>query len=82
MTVFQKDALKLKLKSGKNVYGTCITSNAPRWPQLVENCQLDFVFLDMEHIALDRVELSSMCRQYQALGIAFIIRIPGPDPWS
>lgn len=81
MTNFQRNDLKQKLLDGKKVYGTCITSNARRWPQLVADAQLDFVFLDTEHIALDRAELSEMCRIYQALGLTPIVRIPKPDPY-
>jgi len=79
MTDFKKDSLKQKLRSGKNVYGTCITSPAPMWPKVVGNLNLDFVFLDTEHIALDRSELSKMCRMYQSMGLTPIVRIPKPD---
>ena len=76
-----KGALKEKLKQQKTVYGTCITANPPRWPKLVAEANLDFVFLDTEHIALDRSELSQMCNTYQALGLTPIVRIPKPDPF-
>lgn len=81
MTSFQKDGLKQKLLQRKTVYGTCITINAPRWPKLVAQANLDFVFLDTEHIALDRTELSKMCYTYRALGLTPIVRIPQPDPY-
>ncbi len=68
------------LKQGQRVYGTLIVSPAPEWPQQVKNIGLDFVFIDTEHIALDRQILSWMCRTYSALGIAPIVRIPSPDP--
>ena len=81
MASFRRDELKQKLISGQNVYGTCITSNAPRWPKLVADSNLDFVFLDTEHIAIDRADLSRMCHGYQALGLAPIVRILQPDPY-
>ena len=81
MADFKKDSLKQKLRSGQNVYGTCITSPAPMWPKVVGNLNLDFVFLDTEHIALDRSELSKMCRIYQSMGLSPIVRIPKPDPY-
>jgi 4-hydroxy-2-oxoheptanedioate aldolase len=81
MTSFNKDDLKQKLLRKKTVYGTCITTNAPRWPKLVAAASLDFVFLDTEHIAIGREELSKMCNTYQALGITPIVRIPKPDPY-
>ncbi len=81
MTSFLKDKLKIKLQNGQNIYGTCITVNTPNWPGLVSGANLDFVFLDTEHIPLDRSELAKMCRSYQACGLTPIVRIPKPDPY-
>ena len=81
MTSFQKDDLKQKLLGKQTVYGTCITVNVPRWPKIVAGANLDFVFIDTEHIAIDRDELSKMCNSYQALGLTPIVRIPKPDPY-
>lgn len=81
MAGFQKNDLKQKLQQGKNVYGTCITNNTPRWPGLVAGAHLDFVFIDTEHIAIDRTALSKMCNTYQALGVTPIVRIPKPDKY-
>lgn len=81
MTSFPKDKLKIKLQNGQNIYGTCITVNTPIWPGLVSGANLDFVFLDTEHIPLDRSELAKMCRSYQACGLTPIVRIPKPDPY-
>lgn len=81
MTSFPKDKLKIKLQNGQNIYGTCITVNTPNWPGLVSGANLDFVFLDTEHIPLDRSELAKMCRSYQACGLTPIVRIPKPDPY-
>jgi len=68
------------LHRGQTVFGTLIVSPSPRWPEVVANCGLDFVFIDTEHIALDRAQLSWMCQTYAALGIPPIVRIPSPDP--
>lgn len=81
MANFQKDEIKRKLMQGKTVYGTCITTNAPRWHNIVADAGLDFVFLDTEHIAIDRAELSRMCWAYQAKGLTPIVRIRRPDPY-
>jgi 4-hydroxy-2-oxoheptanedioate aldolase len=70
-----------KLRKGLNVYGTCITSSAPKWPALVHGSGVDFVFLDTEHIVLDRSELASLCQTYLSLDITPIVRIPNPDPF-
>jgi 2-keto-3-deoxy-L-rhamnonate aldolase RhmA len=74
-------SLLQKLKNGQNVYGTCITSTAPMWPKAVNQIGLDFVFLDTEHIPLDREELARLCQQFRAYGITPIVRIPSPDPF-
>lgn len=71
-----------KLKEGKNVYGTCISSFAPLWGRAVRNAALDFVFLDTEHIPLERMEVAYLCQLYRADGIASIVRIPSPDPYA
>ncbi len=68
------------LRTGRQVFGTLIVSPSPRWPEVVATCGLDFVFIDTEHIALDRAQLSWMCQTYTALGIPPIVRIPSPDP--
>ena len=70
------------LRSGARVYGTLVISPAPSWPTQVKRLGLDFVFLDTEHISLDRHQLSWMCQTYSALGIAPLVRIPSPDPYQ
>jgi 4-hydroxy-2-oxoheptanedioate aldolase len=74
--------LREKLKSGKNIYGTCIVSTSPIWSKSVKNSGLDFVFLDTEHIPMDRTELTYLCQVYTGLGISPIVRISSPDPFS
>ena len=69
------------LRAGQRVYGTCVISPAPQWPRMIARTGLDFVFLDTEHIVLDRTELAWMCQTYAGLGLAPIVRIPAPDPY-
>lgn len=69
-----------KLKSGKRVYGTCITTAAPHWVKASRGANLDFIFIDTEHIPLERMEVASICQLYAASGIAPVVRIPSPDP--
>lgn len=76
-----KNNLLEKLDGGKNVYGTCITSTGPMWPRAVKTAGLDFVFIDTEHIPLDRNELTLLCQNFTAEGIVPIVRIPSPDPY-
>jgi 4-hydroxy-2-oxoheptanedioate aldolase len=78
--LMEKTLLK-KIKAGQMVYGTCIASTAPTWPAIAKRAGLDFVFLDTEHIPLERMEIARMCQTYGAMGIAPIVRIPSPDPY-
>lgn len=70
-----------KLEKGENIYGTCILSTSPIWSKVVGSSGLDFVFLDTEHMPLDRTELTFLCQVYAAKGITPIVRIPSPDPY-
>ena len=72
--------LKERLLGGQAIFGTLIVSPSPRWPEVVATCGLDFVFIDTEHIALDRGQLSWMCQTYAAMGIPPLVRIPSPNP--
>lgn len=71
-----------RLIGGDALFGTLIVSPSPRWADAVRGCGLDFVFIDTEHIALDRAELSWMCRTYTALGLPPMVRIPSADPFA
>ena len=74
--------LKEALHSGRRVYGTMIASTSPHWPAAVKSTGADFVFIDTEHIAIDRTTLAWMCQTYRALGLPPIVRIPSPDPYE
>lgn len=74
--------LKEAMRAGRNVYGTAVVSTSPHWPGMIARSGVDFVFLDTEHIPLDRVELSWMCQTFTALGVAPIVRIPEPEPYG
>ncbi len=74
--------LAAALKQDRPVFGTLLVAPSPRWPEVVSGCGLDFVFIDTEHIALDRAELSWMCQTYAALGLPPLVRIPSPDPFA
>lgn len=72
--------LRSALHAGRRVYGTLVVSDSPRWPAQIAQLGLDFVFIDTEHVALDRQPLAWMCQVYSALGLAPLVRIPSPDP--
>ena len=69
------------LREGRRVYGTLIASPSPFWVPKVASLGLDFVFIDTEHIPLDRSQAAWMCQAYAAAGLAPIVRIPMPDPY-
>lgn len=69
------------LRTGKRIYGTLTVSTSPMWPKVVKSLGLDFVFIDTEHIPIDRERLSWMCNLYNMIDIAPIVRIPNPDPY-
>lgn len=73
---------QIRLRNGERVYGSAIVSTSPLWPRVVKNCGLDFVFLDTEHMPLDRSTVTSMCQVYRALDLPPIVRIPSPDPFE
>lgn len=74
--------LKEALRSGRRVYGTLLASTSPSWLVPVKTLGLDFVFIDTEHIAIDREKLSWMCHAYREAGLPPIVRIPSPDPYA
>ena len=71
-----------RMAKGQRIYGTLITSTMPAWLPKVPDIGLDFVFIDTEHIPLDRNMLSFLCHNYNALRIAPLVRIPSPDPFE
>jgi len=70
------------MRAGQRVYGTLVVSPAPEWLKVVEGLNLDYVFIDTEHIAADRMQVSWMCRAFQAIKVAPLVRIPSPDPYQ
>jgi 2-keto-3-deoxy-L-rhamnonate aldolase RhmA len=69
-----------RLKKGQRLYGTAILSPSALWPPAVKSTGVDFVFIDTEHIPLDRTILSQMCVAYKGHGLPPLVRIPCPDP--
>lgn len=72
--------LRELLQTGRRAYGTMVVSSSPFWPPLIKRTGVDFVFIDTEHVALDRDMVSWMCRVYAALDISPIVRIPHSCP--
>jgi 4-hydroxy-2-oxoheptanedioate aldolase len=70
------------LHAGKYVFSSALVAPSPLWPGLGRQLGLDFVFVDTEHIPLDRQTLSWICQTYQALGLPPVVRIPCNDPFE
>jgi len=68
------------LRKGRRLYGTAVLSASPLWPSAVKRTGADFVFIDTEHIALDRTTLARMCSAYRGCGLPALVRIPCPNP--
>ncbi|HPC15890.1 MAG TPA: aldolase/citrate lyase family protein [Candidatus Hydrogenedentes bacterium] len=73
--------LQTALRTGRRVYGTCVVSPSPLWPRAMAGAGVDFVFIDTEHIPIERTQLAWMCQTYGALGLPPIVRVPEPDPY-
>lgn len=74
--------MRARLHEGGRIYDTMVSANSSWWPGAVKGTGVDFVFIDTEHIAQDRVGISWMCRTYAALGIVPVVRVPCPDPYQ
>ncbi len=70
------------LHEGRRVYSSAIVGMSPLWPSLAKQAGIDFVFVDTEHIPLDRQTLSWILQTYQALGVPPVVRIPCNDPFE
>jgi len=67
---------------GRHVFSSAIVGMSPQWPDLAKKTGIDFVFVDTEHIPLDRQTLSYLCQTYQALGLPPVVRLPCNDPFE
>lgn len=70
------------LHDGRYVFSSAIVAMSPLWPNLAKQSGIDFVFVDTEHIPLDRQTLSWICQTYQALGLPPVVRLPCNDPFE
>ena len=73
---------RTRLRAGEQLFGTLLVAQTPFWPKILGGCGLDFVFIDTEHIAIGRENLSWMCRTYAAMGLPPLVRLTSPDPYA
>ena len=74
--------IRAALHAGRPVYSTAAVAPSSRWPGLLQQAGIDFVFIDTEHVPLGRETLSWMCQAYAAMGVPPVVRIPSPDPFE
>lgn len=72
--------LSARLRGGECAFGTLAVADSPLWPQAILGAGAQMVFLDTEHIPIDRHALSWMCRSYATAGLPPLVRVPSPDP--
>lgn len=75
-------ALKEKMQKSERVYSTLITASDPKWIDTFNSMNLDFVFIDMEHIPINLKDVSLLCHQFSSMNTAPVVRIPDPDPYK
>lgn len=68
--------LKKAFVENRRVYGTLVASPSSKWAAQMAKTGTDFVFIDSEHMPLDRSTRGWMCECYKAMNIAPIVRIP------
>ncbi len=69
--------------AGRDIlFGTAVVSSSPQVVPVVADLGLDYVFIDTEHIPIDRRTLAWMCQAYEGRQIAPLVRIPAPDPYQ
>lgn len=74
--------IRQALREGRRVYATQLTAPSPWWPKAMQQLNIDFVFVDTEHVPHDRHQLSWICQTLSAVGLPPVVRIPSPDPFE
>jgi 2-keto-3-deoxy-L-rhamnonate aldolase RhmA len=74
--------LRRKLRCGERVYGSLVIAVSPAWPGVAKAAGMDFVFIDTEHVPLDRAQLSWMCHAFEANSVVPVVRVSDPDPYK
>lgn len=73
------DQLIRKLANGGRIYGTAVVSASPHWLRTLQDVGLDFVFIDTEHMALDRQQVMTMCQWYAGIDVVSVVHILARD---
>lgn len=73
------EEIRRRMHAGETVLGTCVVNSSPHYVPVVKSLGVDVIFIDTEHIPIDRSELSWMCRAYSNMGIVPLVRVPSLD---
>lgn len=76
------ETLRQALTEQRSILGTLLVNPSPHLLPVISELELDFIFIDTEHIAIDHHQLSWMCQAYHAAGLAAVVRIPSPCPFA
>lgn len=72
--------LKAKLAAGRRIAGTHISLGEPCISELIGNLGFDFLWIDMEHSAIDLATLHAHLMAARAAGACTVVRVPAHDP--
>ena len=72
--------MRQALRRGKFVYGTAVSAHDPHWVPFMCSTGMECVFIDTEHLPLDRERFCWMAQLYAANGVVPLLRVPRPDP--
>lgn len=77
----QGEQIKEKLHNGERVYGIHVCQmGGSHMLNEYSKLNLDFVFIDTEHMPNDRTETSVMCRYFSSQWISPLVRVAYPNP--
>ncbi|MDC7244473.1 MAG: aldolase/citrate lyase family protein [Sphaerochaetaceae bacterium] len=76
-----QETFSQRLRGDDALFGTLVISEAAFWPAMIASCGVDFVFIDMEHIPLERPQVAAMCQLYKGVNLPSLVRIPSPQPF-
>ncbi|MDP8243278.1 MAG: aldolase/citrate lyase family protein [Candidatus Hinthialibacter antarcticus] len=76
----QGNKIRESIRQGRRVYGIHIShAGSAYYAQKTLGLDVDFVFLDTEHVPVDRSDLHALCATYASHGASPAVRILHPD---
>ena len=75
----RENKVKQKLRSGEVVFGTTISLHDPAVAEVAGYAGFDFVFIDNEHVSIDRTQLTNILRAAELSDTIPIVRVKAGD---